>query len=191
MKVKFAFFLVVIFFYACSTTLKIKPLDEKTGKLPTDAKLANNEIIVDKSIGLDSFSHFLFIKKSTLNGISTYEKYIKGTLTNIGGFNKIYDQEELEKYVIQNNLADKVTSVSDNIGLFKLQKEVGKFLICETTIEHFNRYDFKFDLKIVNPENAEVLLEINHYAYNWAGLNKPLFNPVFNYYIDWLKKNKK
>lgn len=183
--------LVNIFLSSCSPTLKLIQLDPNSGKLPTKTKLGTTEIVIDKPINLNSFSHFLFIKKNSLNGISTYEKYIYGTLKNIGGFDTIYNQEEMEQYVIQHNLADKVNSISDNIGLYKLEKEVGSFLICETSVEHILGYDYRFHFKIINPENAEVVLEINHFATNWSGLDKPLFNPVFNYYIDWLKKNRK
>ena len=176
--------------FSCSPTLKIKELNAKTGKLPTETVINQEEILVEKSINLKEYSQFLFVKKSGLN-MEKYENYILGTLKTIGGFEKYYTQSELEKYVIQNNLTDKVTSISDNIGLLNLSKNVGKFLICESNVEYKGGYDFTFEYKVINPTNAEILLHIKHNAFNWGGLDRPLFNPVFNKYIDWVKTNNK
>jgi hypothetical protein len=175
---------------SCSPTLKVKDLDLKSGKLPTETILTNSEILVKKDIDLTEYKQFLFVKKSGLN-MEKYENYILGTLKNVGGFDKYYTQSELEQYVIQNGLTDKVTSISDNIGLMNLSKNVGKFLICESNVEYKGGYDFTFEYKVINPTNAEVLLHIKHNAFNWGGLDRPLFNPVFNEYIDWTKANKK
>jgi hypothetical protein len=181
---------IAILLTSCSPTLKVKELDAKTGKLPTGTVINNTEILVNKNIDLKEYNQFLFVKKSGLN-MEKYEAYIFGTLQNIGGFQKFYSQTELEKYVIQNGLTDKVTSISDNIGLLNLSKNVGKFLICESNVEYKGGYDFSFDYKVINPTNAEVLFHIKHNAFNWGGLDRPLFNPVFNAYIDWLKENQK
>lgn len=175
---------------SCSPTLKVKELDLKSGKLPTETVLNNSEILVKKEVDLTEYKQFLFVKKSGLN-MEKYENYILGTLKNIGGFDKYYIQTELEQYVIQNGLTDKVTSISDNIGLMNLSKNVGKFLICESNVQYKGGYDFSFEYKVINPTNAEVLLHIKHSAFNWGGLDRPLFNPVFNEYIDWVKANNK
>jgi len=189
MKQKFVLIGLILTLYSCSPTLKIKQLNAKTGKLPTETILNQNEILVEKSINLKEYSKFLFVKKSGLN-MEKYEKYIFGTLQNIGGFENYYLQNDLEKYIIQNNLTDKVTSISDNIGLLNLSKNVGKFLICESNVEYSGGYDFVFEYKVINPTNAEILLHIKHKAFNWGGLDRPLFNPVFNKYIDWINLNK-
>ncbi|AZA88491.1 hypothetical protein EG349_17810 [Chryseobacterium shandongense] len=175
---------------SCSPTLKVKQLDEKTGQLPTETKIMPNEVLTEKNINLNDFNQFLFIKKSGVN-MEKYESYVTQTLKNIGGFKKIYTQTELEQYVIQNNLTDKVTSISDNIGLLNLQKQVGNFLVCESNVEFLGGYNYQFTFKITNPATAETVLDIKHQAFNWGGLDRPLFNPVFNYYIDWTKKNTK
>ena len=159
-------------------------------EVETETVLMDEEILVDKSINLKEYSQFLFIKKSGLN-MEKYESYVTQTLKNIGGFKKIYTQTELEQYVIQNNLTDKVTSISDNIGLLNLQKQVGNFLVCESNVEFLGGYNYQFTFKITNPATAETVLDIKHQAFNWGGLDRPLFNPVFNYYIDWTKKNTK
>ncbi len=190
MKTKNLFFLFLIgtLTFSCSTTLKVKQLDERTGLLPTETILLPEEILVDKSIDLNDYRQFLYIKSSGVN-TEKYDLYIVETLKNIGGFDTVYTQSELEKFVIQNNLTDKVTSISDNIGLLNLHKQVGNFLICETTPEYLGGYNFSFKFSIINPSNSETVLEIKNKAFNWGGLDRPLFNPVFNYYIDWIKRN--
>jgi type IV secretory pathway VirB6-like protein len=182
--------LIILIATSCSPTLKIKELDAKTGKLPTETILKAEEILVSKKIDLKLYNQFLYVKKSGLN-MEQYEKYIFGTLKNIGGFQAYYIQTELEQMVIQKGLTDKVTSISDNIGLLNLSKNVGNFLICENNVEYKGGYDFTFEFKVINPVNAEILLHIKHNAFNWAGLDRPMFNPVFNQYIDWLKDNQK
>jgi hypothetical protein len=189
MKYRFLFPALAFVFFSCSPTLKVNAPDPKTGFLPTDSKVDQSEVLVDKPIELSKYNMFLYIRKSKVN-MDKYESYIIGDLKNIGGFNKFYTETELEQYVIQNNLTDKVTSISDNIGLINLQKQVGNFLVCETTAQNLGGYNFLFDFKITNPANAEVVLEIKHKGFNFSGLDRPLFNPVFNYYIDWMNKNK-
>ncbi len=189
MKKSILIFCLSCLLFSCSPTLKVKELNPKTGKLPTETFLRQEEILVQKKINLNEYSQFLFVKKSGLN-MEKYEKYILGTLKTIGGFEKYYTQNEMEQYVIQNNLTDKVTSISDNIGLLNLSKNVGKFLICENNVEYKGGYDFTFEYKVIDPSNAEILLHIKHNAFNFGGLDRPLFNPVFNKYIDWLKTNK-
>ncbi len=189
---KTSYFLLCITFLiiSCSPTFKVKPLDQKTGKLPTDTRLETGEILTEKNVDVNRYKQFLFISK---NGPTTnkFETYITETIREIGGFNKIYTQPELEQFVIQNNLTDKVTSISDRIGLLNLQKQVGDYLICVMNIEFLGGYEFRFEFKIVDPSTWNVLLDIKHKAFNWSGLDRPLFNPVFNYYIDWLSRNKK
>jgi hypothetical protein len=174
--------------FSCSSTLKVNAPDPKTGYLPTDSKVDKSEVLVDKPIDLSKYNNFLYIRKSKVN-MDKYETYIIGDLKNIGGFDKFYTETELEQYVIQNHLTDKVTSISDNIGLNNLQKQVGNFLVCETTAQNLGGYNYLFDFKITNPANAEVLLEIKHKGFNFSGLDRPLFNPVFNYYIEWMTRN--
>lgn len=190
MKKKLVSIAIALLLTSCSPTLKVKQLDDKTGKLPTETVLNETEILAKKNIDLKEYNQFLFVKKSGLN-MEKYENYILGTLKNIGGFQKYYIQTELEQYVIQNGLTDKVTSISDNIGLLNLSKSVGKFLICESNVEYKGGYDFSFEYKVIDPTNAEILLHIKHNAFNWGGLDRPLFNPVFNEYIDWLNENQK
>jgi len=190
MKIKYLLIGITFIGLSCSPTLKIKPLNEKTGKLPTDTRLTKNEIDADKPIDINKYKQFLFISGSRTSS-GRYGDYIVETLKEIGGFEKYYTQPELEQFVIQNNLTDKVTSISDRIGLLKLQQQVGNFLLCETRLEYLGAYEYSFDFKIIDPSNSEILLEIRHKAFNWSGLDRPLFNPVFNYYIDWLKGETK
>ena len=50
----------VILFSSCSPTLKVKELNVKTGKLPTETVINQDEILVEKSINLKEYSKFLF-----------------------------------------------------------------------------------------------------------------------------------
>ena len=184
-----------IVFICCSPTMKVKKINLKNEKLPTLTTLEPEEILVEKDIDINEYSQFLFVKAINSEGIflnkDIYNNYILKTLINIGEFKNFYTQNDLEKFVIQNGLTEKITNISDNIGLFNLSKNIGKFLICECNFEYLLRFNFRFDFKIINPMNSEILFHIRHNAINWGGLDRPLFNPVFNKYIDWIKTNTK
>jgi len=81
-----------------------------------------------------------------------------------------------------------VSNISDNIGLANLQKEIGKFLVVDANVEHKNGYTYTFDFEVIDPGKAETVYHIRHDGFNFSGLDRPLFNPVFNDFIDWINK---
>jgi len=190
MKIPFLILcLVMLVFTRCSTS-KIPPIDQQTGKFPTKKTLKATEIIVDKTISFNDYNQFLYIYINKYSDVAMeYENYLLGTFREIGGFNTYYTENALERFVIQNNLADKVTNVYDSASLANLQKEVGPFLICEITILKEFSFSYIFELKIIVPAHREVVLDIYHEPFIWSSFNKELFNPVFNYYIDWLVRS--
>lgn len=174
---------------SCSSTLKVKQIDTATEKYPTDKTLSSKEIKVRKEFPeLNEYKQFLYIKNE--EEFEKYKNYIKGTLENIGFFENIYHKNDLEKIVISEGLTDKVTNISDNIGLLNLSKEIGKFLVLRTAVTYKGGYSYEFDFEIIDPTNAETIYKVVNQAFNWGGLDKPLFHPVFNDYSEWLKENK-
>jgi len=188
MKTQLLIFLLIPFLIGCSSTLKVKQLNPDTGKYPTETPLKAGEIEKRSNINLSEYKQFLYVKQGV--NYEKYENYIIGTLQNIGYFDKILSQNELEQLVIQKELTDKVTNISDNIGLANLQKEIGKFLVVNSNVEYKRGYTYIFDFELVDPSKAETVYHVRHEGFNFSGLDKPLFNPVFNNYIDWINENK-
>lgn len=173
----------------CSPTLRIKQINIATEKFPTDKSLSINEIKVRKKFPqLKNYKQFLYIKNE--EEFEKYKNYIKGTLENIGFFDKIYYKKDLEKIVINKGLTEKVTNISDNIGLLNLSKQIGEFLVLRTSVIYNGAYSYEFEFELIDPTNAETIYKVVNPAFNWGGLDRPLFNPVFNNYAEWIKENQ-
>jgi hypothetical protein len=182
--------MVLMAFTNCST-LKVAPMDPKTGKLPTKIQLKREEIVVDQSIPFYNYNQFLYVYITKYSWDATgYENYLMDNFREIGGYSVCYSETGLNWFVIQSNLSDQVPNVNDSAALAHLQKALGPFLICEITILKEVLFSYFFEIKIMEPVHREVLLDIYHRSTVWSSFPRELFNPVFNAYINWLDKCK-
>lgn len=171
----------------CGTTMKItKP--EENGYYKTQTKVAPESILVNEKIDLSEYKS-IFFAKVDLEDNEKYQDFYKSSIENIGYFNRVLVQSDMEQLILSEGLADKVTSVSDSIGLYHAQKHLGKFLVGELDTEHKGGYNFEAELKVKDPSNGKVLFHVYHKAFNWDGLDQPLFLPIYNAFIDWVKTN--
>ncbi|ODS23186.1 hypothetical protein AB835_10110 [Candidatus Endobugula sertula] len=172
---------------ACGSTLKItKP--QENGYYQTKTKVAPESILVSEKVDLAKYKSMYFAKVDYEND-KKYLDFYKSSIENINYFDKVLTQTDMEQMILSKGLADKVTSVSDNIGLYHAQKNLGDFLIGELNTQHKGGYDYEAQLKVIDPSNGKVLFHVQNKARNWDGLDQPLFLPVFNAFIDWLKAN--
>lgn len=51
-------------------------------------------------------------------------------------------------------------------------------------------YDFIANLKAYDSENGKDVLVLENKAFNWAGLDKPLFYPLFNAFLEWVRGDR-
>jgi hypothetical protein len=175
---------------SCSPTMKVKNIDKGSDQLPTDTNLKNQEILVRKNIRLSDYKQFLFVRTgSPGQTMGRYDHYVLGTLKNIGFFDHVYSETDMQKLIIQKGIVDQVNGSLDNIGMYNLQKEIGKFLIAQTFCEQVSKYTFEYHLEIIDPSSGETIYYIKHKGTNWSGLDRPLFNPVFNDFIVWVNQN--
>lgn len=181
---------MIILFIRCSSTFKVKQVDVANNhKYPTEKTLTSKEILVRENLPqLNEYKQFLYIKNE--DEFDKYKNYLKGTLQNIGFFDAIYYKQDLERIVIQKGLTDKVSSISDNIGLLNLQKEIGKFLVLHTSVIYKGGYSYEFNFELIDPTKANTIYKVRNQAFNWSGLDRPLFHPVFNDYAMWIKENQ-
>jgi len=91
----------------------------------------------------------------------------------------------MEALVIGRGISEKVQNISDLIGLKNLSSEIGPFLVVEPHAEHKIGYNFEASLKVVDAQTGETVLQLRNKAFNWDGLDKPLFYPLFNSFLDW------
>lgn len=172
---------------ACGSTLKItKP--QENGYYQTKTKVPAESILVSETVNLSKYKPIYFAKVDHEND-KKYLDFYKSSIENVNYFDKVLVQSDMEQLILSNGLADKVTSVSDTIGLYHAQKHLGDFLVGELNTEHKGGYNYEANLKVLDPSNGKILFHVHHKAVNWDGLDQPLFLPMFNAFIDWVKAN--
>jgi hypothetical protein len=179
-----------IFVGGCSTTFKVANLDSQTGRFLTRTKLGPESYLVRKNINARAFKQLLYIRGIDTRGEDKVSNFFIQSFANIGFFESVKDKVEMEKFIIAKGLADSTPNVSDLIGLNRLEKRIGKFLVADCLLKWEMGNWFTFQVIFFNPEDGQEVLHISHRAYNLAGLDDPLFYPVFNAVKDWIDENK-
>jgi len=167
---------------ACSSTLKPAAPNPATGYFNTASKISKGG--VEKESPFDpKYLNILYVK-TDVKSEKLNDFYVK-TFKNISKFQHVYEKSDLEALVIQQGLVDKVTSVSDLIGLKHLSDAIGPILVVEPLAEHEAGYNFSASLRVVDAQTGQEVLVLKNKAFNWAGLDEPLFYPLFNGFVDW------
>ena len=166
-------FILSLLLTACSPSLNVNMAGIQARRLPTSHDLDMNQVVVNDSLAAHRNYRFLLLHATT-KGIhapgflSRYVPYLTQTLEAIGGFEKVYTPATL----------------SD------LQQAIGDYLELYMHTERLGDYDFRLRFRIRDPATGTELLRIEHEAWNWTNLERPLFNPVFNYYMRWADQVK-
>jgi hypothetical protein len=158
-----------------------------------NTKITSQEKHVWKVVELDSFQEALFVRGQDAESfVKPYQGGLLGPLStrygepatwapSVDGFNEF------------------IRSSFENIGYFKtvkfysqleespgIQKE--NHLIADYIVDSEGYY-YTFQIRITNPKNNEVLFHVSHDHYRWGySMDRPLFFPVFNSVIDWIKE---
>lgn len=175
--------LVTPLLFACSTTLKTTELNAQ-GYFTTNQSLKDTGV-EQKGEFKESYRTFLYLKPT--GDIEKLDVFFRDSFENMQVFEQVLSQEQLEELVFEKDLADKVTSVSDKIGLHQLQKEIGPFLVVEPKLEWQGGYDYYARIKAYDPISGKNVLTLTNEAFNWDGLDQPLFYPLFNAFLQWTR----
>ncbi len=167
---------------ACATTLKTIELDDKTGRYTTKSLIPSNGVLVNTPFK-NTYRPVVYVK--THDKHKVYNKFVFNSFKNMGVFGKVLSKKDLEKYVFENKLTSKVPSVSDSIGLHNLTKHMGNFLIVHFEIQFKGGYNFEADIIARDPVSNKIVFHVRNSAFNWSGLDQPLFYPLFNAFIEW------
>lgn len=176
-------FLIALIATGCSSTLKPAPRDPATGLFPTNTKLSSESVKILQPF--DEKYRTLVYVKTDESKAKQYNDFFGESLKNMGTFKKVVTKEDLEKMVVTRNLTDKVSNISDLIGLNQLAKQIGPFLIVQPYVEVKQSYNFFAHLKAIDPETGTTVLLLEQTAFNWAGLDEPLFFPLMNGFMQW------
>jgi len=159
-------------------TMQVAELDPATGRFPSSTKAT---VVTTVDTDLDSMKALLLLPDND---------FVKGQIGNIHYFDETMTLDDLEKYVVQNDLQDKIPSVRDKIGINTAYKEYRPFL--------WLRFDTRMDgnkkfgqFILTHPETLEDLFVVEkHFDYTWAGVNdQNTWYPMFNAIVDYIDEN--
>lgn len=128
----------------------------------------------------------------TLALVSASDPVIK-QITNIGYFNEVINIVELQKRIVQNNVQDKVPSISDRIGISNASKHFRKFLWIHFETETKNKKNY---VKLVGTDPTTLTdvfvaeRELVNPIRTWDGYtDQNTWYPLYNSLIAWLKSS--
>ena len=177
-------FVAAMFLAGCSTTFKPRIVDA-TGLFPTGTKISADGIKIIKPFS-EKYKALAYIMTDD-SKTKKYNDFFVQSFKNMDVFTNVLQKSEMESLVIKRKLTEKVTNVSDLIGLNQLQKQIGPFLIVEPYVEWKGGYDYFAQLKAIDAETGETVLLLEKSGFNWDGLDDPLFFPLFNGFLQWSK----
>jgi hypothetical protein len=166
----------------CSSTLKPATLDPG-GRFATASRISPEGVKIAKPFDA-KFKPLLYVKIDDSKA-ETYRDFFVSSFRNMNVFTAVNAKSDFEKMIIERKLTDTVSNVSDLIGLHNLAKQIGPFLVVEPYLEWTGGYNYVASVKAIDPATGETVLHLEQKAFNWAGLDKPLFYPLLNGFIDW------
>lgn len=175
---------------ACGPSYQVARPDSSTGMLPTSVEVKPDEIKVFSPMpGINNIKFVLLRTSSNGNHTDPYGEFMKSSIAELG-FPKIMTRDELVKIVLSSDLRDSVGNVTDPIALAKINDAIGPFIIVDAVQDFLGRAWFETRVRIVDPANADVLLEIHRVRNNWASLDREVNYPVLNVLKRWLEDSR-
>jgi hypothetical protein len=166
---------------ACATTLQATELNTE-GRYTTDTKIDASKVTITKPF--DAARHGARVLVADYRDDKTFSDFLVTSVKNTKKFGTVYTEAELEKYVIQNGV-EGVTDTSSLLSLNKLAKATGPLLVIKPYVEYKGGYNFSASIEAIDAETTETVFTAKQDAFNWSGLDQPLFFPLFNSLIDW------
>ena len=148
---------------------------------PQDRRAAEATVVTNVKTDLDSMKALLLLPDND---------FVKSQIGNTHYFDETMTFDDLETYIIQSDLQDKVPSVRNRIGINAAYKEYRPFL--------WLRYDRRLDgtkkygqFVLTKPDTLEDILVVEKYLdYVWAGVNdQNTWYPLFNSIVDYIDEN--
>lgn len=180
--------LATLIISGCGTTLHTVRPDPKSVLYDTATVINTKNIFVKKKMNLNLLSQIAIVRVDHED--DQYEIFVQESIENLNLFGKVLTKSEFEKELFKKDLAGKVTNISDLLGLHYAYKQYGPFLLIKFKTEFKGNYNFSSRLIVINPENGEELFHVKNEAFNFDGLDKPLFYPMFNELAKWVRENK-
>ena len=164
----------------CSTQFKV-PMQNASGSF--DAKEVIDEVKVNEKVDIAKYKKLLYVRSFYYD--EQYANFLVGSFRNMHIFDSVIGARELEVMIIEKGLTEKVTDISNLIGLNQFQKYYGDYLIVDFVIIKPVGWKHQGNLKVIDPSTGKVILHLYTTGVNWDGLDQPIFYPLFNGFLDW------
>ncbi|CAB3844670.1 hypothetical protein ABFG95_16840 [Achromobacter sp. HNDS-1] len=170
----------------CGTTLKpVKP-NAQTGLFPTTVAVTPSHIQVAEPFN-PAYRHMAFLKFNADRPNPQFVAYFQTSIKNMEVFEQVVTKAEIEPMIIEKQLQEKVTNVSDLLGLNLLSKQIGNFLIIDVDSQWKGSYNFESTLQAIDASTGKTMFKSSVQAFNWDGLDVPMFRPMLNAFVLWTK----
>ncbi|CAB3632118.1 MAG: hypothetical protein ACWGIK_24890 [Achromobacter pulmonis] len=170
----------------CGATLKpVKP-DATTGLFSTTVGIAPSDIEVAERFD-PAYRRMLFINvKSNWGYLETID-YFQTSIEHLGTFEQVLTRKDIDQKIIAWHLQDKVSDVSNLLGLNLLSKQIGNFLILDVGNWWKGGYHYEGSLQAMDASTGKTVFKTTLQAFNWDGLDASLFRPLLNAFVLWTK----
>lgn len=170
----------------CGATLKpVKP-DATTGLFSTTVGIAPSDIEVAERFD-PAYRSMLFINvKSNWGYLETID-YFQTSIEHLGTFEQVLTRKDIDQKIIAWHLQDKVSDVSNLLGLNLLSKQIGNFLILDVGNWWKGGYHYEGSLQAMDASTGKTVFKTTLQAFNWDGLDASLFRPLLNAFVLWTK----
>lgn len=170
----------------CGATFKpVKP-DATTGLFPTTVGIAPSDIEVAERFD-PAYRRMLFINvKSNWGYLETID-YFQTSIEHLGTFEQLLTRKDIDQKIIAWQLQDKVSDVSNLLGLNLLSKQIGNFLILDVGNWWKGGYHYEGSLQALDARTGKTVFKTKLQAFNWDGLDEPLFRPLLNAFVLWTR----
>ena len=173
---------------SCSTTLQVDEPVAETQRFDTGTVVDPESIIVAETIDLSDRLNFLIVRTDGDN-VAEYTSFFKESIIALGQFQNVYLTEDFELKIIQDGNAETIGEVSGPIGMTRASEVYGPFMTATFSTAFEGGYTYSATLIVRDAIDGRTLFQVEHSAFNWWGLDQPLFYPVMNAFADWVDAN--
>jgi hypothetical protein len=173
---------------ACNATFQVKAPDAETQRFATDTVVEQESIIVAETIDLSDRREFLIVRTDG-DDVAEYSQFFKESIIALDRFQNVYLTDDFELKIIKDGHAETIGEVTGPIGQTRAAEIYGPFMTATFLTERDGTYSYTTTLIVRDAVDGRTLYQVRHSAFNWSGLDQPLFYPVFNAFADWVDAN--
>lgn len=176
--------IIITFVYGCGSFEKATTLNPSTNYFPAK-KNKQPTVLKEIAVPKDSLRSFLLVVPST--------DYWLKMGTNLNYFDTVMTYDQFQTSIVQNELTDKIPSLSDKVGLNRAYEYYRPFVILNLTKVQKPGDGWFAGLTLYDPKRAEVIFQ-NEIWLNlmWDGwTDQGTMFPLFNSLLDYLRKEEK